>query len=450
MKRILVMTIENAGVAKYRFDDPHIALQTKYPNDFYIDIIEKANITDEKLIKDYDAIFAQSSILMSENIEKLIKHIQSMGIKFIVDMDDYWELPLDHPLKKRFDWEARVDRQELEITKHPKKDPKGELRKNIEETRKNNRLVKGGSVNRMLSNIKIVDAIITTTEYLAKEIKRYNSNVYVIPNAVDHTEKQFIPTPMNNSHGKIRIGWAGGSSHLQDLNILAGLPAKLSSDNINYQMIMCGFDNRVKNISTGKIVEADFKSIIGRIMGEFKGNLGLALKSGLEYPTWVECEKRFTNNYQLSDKSYEYYLQLYRKFDYDLGTEDKKYKRVWSKPIQTYAEVYNEFDIALAPLVNSKFNQMKSQLKLLESGFHKKPLICSEVAPYKIDGVNGKNCLLINENDKMLGWYRAIKKLVLEPNLREDLGNSLNETVMSKYTLDIVSDKRAEIYKKII
>jgi hypothetical protein len=51
-----------------------------------------------------------------------------------------------------------------------------------------------------------------------KEISKYNKNVYVLPNAIDPTEKQYIPNPEKSE--RIRIAWIGGSSHLEDLKLL--------------------------------------------------------------------------------------------------------------------------------------------------------------------------------------------------------------------------------------
>ena len=38
------------------------------------------------------------------------------------------------------------------------------------------------------------------------------------------------------------------------------------------------------------------------------------------------------------------------KFGEEYGSVDTSYRRVWTKPITTYAENYNKFDISLAPL----------------------------------------------------------------------------------------------------
>ena len=42
----------------------------------------------------------------------------------------------------------------------------------------------------------------------------------------------------------------------------------------------------------------------------------------------------------------------------------------------------------MAPLKEHDFNKNKSQLKVIEAGFHKKALIAQDYGPYQIDCVN--------------------------------------------------------------
>ena len=65
--------------------------------------------------------------------------------------------------------------------------------------------------------------------------------------------------------------------------------------------------------------------------------------------------------------------------------EDSFYKRVWTAPINEYAKNYAKFDVSLAPLKDTLFNRLKSQLKVIESGFYKKALIASNIGPYTLD-----------------------------------------------------------------
>jgi glycosyltransferase involved in cell wall biosynthesis len=117
------------------------------------------------------------------------------------------------------------------------------------------------------------------------------------------------------------------------------------------------------------------------------------------------------------------------------------------------------FDISLAPLIESEFNMNKSQLKIIESGFHKKAVIASGVKPYTMDlissldqGVfnNKGNSLIVPPSKNHKEWGKHMKRLIDNPNMIEDLGNRLYETVKDKYSLKNVTRERIEFFKTII
>jgi glycosyltransferase involved in cell wall biosynthesis len=128
--------------------------------------------------------------------------------------------------------------------------------------------------------------------------------------------------------------------------------------------------------------------------------------------------------------------------------------------INKYANNYNYFDVSLAPLVKSDFNVNKSQLKVIEAGFHKKAIIATEENPYLIDlissiekggGINPKgNSLLVSSNKNHKQWHQQMKRLINNPNMVTDLGEKLYETVKDKYSLSTVSKNRVEFFKSII
>ena len=102
---------------------------------------------------------------------------------------------------------------------------------------------------------------------------------------------------------------------------------------------------------------------------------------------------------------------------------------------------------------------LKDQLKIIEAGFHKKPIIASEVKPFTLDLVSaideGKfndkgNALLVNPNRNHRDWGKQMKRLMDNPNMIEDLGNRLYETVKDKYSLKKVCQDRVEFFKSII
>ena len=153
------------------------------------------------------------------------------------------------------------------------------------------------------------------------------------------------------------------------------------------------------------------------------------------------------------------FLLSFENKEYD-DVENEPYRRVWTKPITSYAANYNLFDISLAPLKESVFNKVKSQLKVIEAGFHKKALIAQDFGPYQIDIKNmyqrgGEldltgNGMLIPTNKNNKFWFKHLKKLIENPQLIKDMGEKLYNTVNGVYDMKSVCKKRKELYVKLI
>jgi glycosyltransferase involved in cell wall biosynthesis len=279
----------------------------------------------------------------------------------------------------------------------------------------------------------------------AAEIGKFNKRVYVLPNAINPEEKQYTPTPEKSD--RVRIGWLGGSSHLEDLKLLNGVVNKMKSSNLldKVQFVLCGFDLRgnvtMIDPQTGQQTQRPIKP---------------------QESVWYQYEKIFTDNYSTISEDYKKHLLSYTKDEYS-NVSNEPYRRVWTKPVSTYASNYNLFDISLAPLTDNMFNKVKSQLKVIESGFHKKALIAQNFGPYQIDLVNarvkaldnsentffdGGNAYLVNNNSK--DWYQFIKRLVENPEQIEILSNNLYNTVKDKYSIEAVSKQRRELYLSLL
>jgi glycosyltransferase involved in cell wall biosynthesis len=290
---------------------------------------------------------------------------------------------------------------------------------------------------RIIDVLKVCDYVTTTTEIFANEIRKFNKNVIVLPNAIDPTEPQFTQPTLPSD--KVRVGWLGGSSHLHDLKLLDGMVNKLKPIQDKLQYYVCGFDIR------GSVTE------INRDTGE---RTQRPIKP--EETVWVKYEEIFTDNYKIITPEYKIFLDKFVEEDYP--SQNENYVRVWTRPVESYARNYSNFDISLAPIKNHIFNRMKSQLKVIEAGFYKKALIASNVGPYTIDLKhalkNGEftdgNALLVDETKNHSDWSKYIKKLVDNPNMITDLGERLYETVSQKYDLNIVTKTRAEFYKSLI
>ena len=398
---VLVLPSDTTGVGKFRSLDPHTFLQDLYPDDFHVDIDYAPKVNDLNYWKKYQIVHVHRNIGHDyDSSPKLIESLKSMGIVVIVDIDDYWLPTKEHPIHTI--------------------------------------IVKNKLHEKILNNLKVASFVTTTTELFANEIRKFNKNVIVLPNAINPKESQFNQPTLKSD--RIRVGWLGGSSHEHDLKLLGGFVQKNSSLNNKLQYVLCGFDTR------GTVTEYNQQT------GENKQ------RDILPHETvWVRYEKLFTNDYKTLNGDYLNHLKKYvnEPFISDL---DQPYRRVWTQPVNTYAMNYSNFDISLAPIKNHIFNRMKSQLKVIEAGFYKKALIASNIGPYTIDlkhslnngnFVDG-NALLVNEHNNHSDWSKYIKKLVDNPNMIIDMGERLYETVKDTYDLNVVTKTRAEFYKSLI
>ena len=399
--KVLVLPSDATGVGKFRSVDPHVMLQNMYPDDFHVDIDYQPRINDLNYWRQYQIVHVHRNIGQSyEQTPTIINSLKSMGIVVIVDLDDYWLPGKEHPIHTL--------------------------------------IVQDKIHEKIVNNLKVASYVTTTTNLFANEIRKFNKNVVVLPNAINPDEAQFKQP--NESSDRIRIGWLGGSSHLHDLKLLEGFVGKNSDLKDKVQYVLCGFDTR------GTVTEINPQT------GERRQR---AIKP--EETVWARYEEIFTNKYSIIDDRYKKFLMEFRD-DENLDIKDQAYRRVWTKPVTTYAMNYSKFDISLAPIKDHIFNRVKSQLKVIEAGFYKKALIASEIGPYTIDlkhtlknGVFGDgNALLVSENRNHSDWAKFIKKLVNNPNLIVDLGERLYETVKDTYDLRNVTKTRESFYKSLI
>ena len=102
---------------------------------------------------------------------------------------------------------------------------------------------------------------------------------------------------------------------------------------------------------------------------------------------------------------------------------------------------YKKFSIALAPYQEKIFSADKrcetssycSPMKLFEYMSYKKAIICSDLPVFHEVGNNLVDLLFVNSSD-VDGWVEAIKKLLLDVNLRDFLINNSYERFIHRYT----------------
>lgn len=107
-------------------------------------------------------------------------------------------------------------------------------------------------------------------------------------------------------------------------------------------------------------------------------------------------------------------------------------------------------DIFLTPVVESPFNDAKSELKILEAGIWGIPCVSSPVAPYvRFNEVSG-GANLICKNNRAKNWTKNIKTLIENEGLRKELGEKSKQTVLNTYDLNKENEKRIKFWKEVL
>lgn len=331
-------------------------------------------MTDEEL-KEYSlVIFLRQVTHNPAMVQPSIDRLKSLGIKIVIDIDDYWNLPKNHHWYEQY------------------------------------KVI--GVATTTTNTLKQVDYVTTTTNTFAEHISEHNTNITILPNCIHPEEKQFKQRKIENA--RVRFAWIGGVFHKEDIKIMEdGIKKLYQSKELNNKWQLC--------------------------VGGYSNN-----------PQYFDIEKVFTNNYEFKKWDATYYEYLMQQTSMcEHISFDKCYRRLWGRDVTAYGELYNECDVCLIPLEDNTFNHCKSELKIVEAGWMKKAVIVSNISPYKQwikDGVNG---LVVNPSRNNIDWFVAMRKLILNPGMREDLAGDLHETIITNFDLDKHNLKRVEIYKQL-
>lgn len=401
--KVLAILTDDSGVGYHRCINPHKKLDSLFGDEFDVVIDRNPDYSNLSLFDEYDIITINKGIVSQQKeFDALIDYCKEKNITTVLDLDDYWDVGQFHPsyiMNSYFKFD--------EIIK---------------------------------DNMRKFDYITTTTELFAEDIRKFNKNVVVIPNALDPEEKQCIPQNIDSK--RLRIGMVMGAQHENDVKLLDGVASKLPKDVLDkIQFVLCGWDLR----GTMNMITND----------------GIKTRPYTPQETaWYKYETILTSNYKIVSPQYKEYLHLFIPNGEYPNIENEAFRRSWTKDVYTYLTHYNLIDVLLAPLKETKFNYVKSQLKVIEAGFFKKAIIASNYGPYTIDlhnaiekggtiNPNG-NAILIDSKKNHKDWAKNIERLVKEPELLKQLQNNLYETVKDKYNLNTTTKQRAEFYRNIV
>jgi hypothetical protein len=105
-------------------------------------------------------------------------------------------------------------------------------------------------------------------------------------------------------------------------------------------------------------------------------------------------------------------------------------------PVTDYGLLYDQFDIAIAPLEDNAFNHCKSNLKILEAGMKGLPIFVQNIHPYTDDA---KGIYKVDN------WTAALVQagtMAIEDI--KDSGDALRRYVLERYDLNKVNELRRE------
>lgn len=198
------------------------------------------------------------------------------------------------------------------------------------------------------------DRLIVANEALAAEFKKMAGDIVVVPNYLENIRWDSLLLPEKNTAKKLRVGWAGGQQHENDLKFI--LP----------------------------IVEALYKEVDWVFMG-------LCLE---ELEPFVK--------------------EIHKGVTFDLYP-------------QKLAEL--NLDLAIAPLMHNKFNECKTNLRLLEYGILGWAVVCSDVLPYQ-------DAPVTRVANNTQHWIKTIREKINEPEALVLEGEALKKWVVDNYMLD--------------
>lgn len=260
----------------------------------------------------------------------------------------------------------------------------------------------GPNLARALKLMEKCDAMQVSTPRLRNEYGLFNPVIEAMPNYLD---KQLWDTPAwtathwdnfykKKNDGIIRIGWAGAGSHYHDIQLIEDIITKICQKYPRVHFVMMGYfgeSNKGKNlfqdISSNTSVCAHCKQT-----GQLEKVPGIDL---LYYPSKLkECA----------------------------------------------------FDIAVAPIIETGFNEGKSDLKVKEYAALGVPVVASNITPYKESVSHGHTGFLASTGKE---WFDSLELLIKDEDLRKKMGEN-NHRWYEQNTIDKHIHEWVRYYQRVV
>lgn len=260
----------------------------------------------------------------------------------------------------------------------------------------------GPNLGRALRLIERCNAVQVSTERLRNEFALWNPSIDVLPNYLDKTlwdEPQWKEEHLQNYTNRkndniIRIGWVGAVSHYHDLQLVEQIITKICNKYHNVHFCMMGY------------------------FGESK--IGTDLFQGL-IPTTTKCPH---------------------------CNKGGQLEKIQGIDLLYYPSRLREcaFDIGIAPLIETGFNEAKSDLKIKEYSALGIPVVASNITPYKSSIIDGETGFLASTGKE---WFESLEKLIKDKRLRNRMGKNMH-LWYKENTIDKHINKWIEFYQRVV
>jgi glycosyltransferase involved in cell wall biosynthesis len=246
------------------------------------------------------------------------------------------------------------------------------------------------------------DIVTVTQRKFQERVKEFMGRgvLAVIKNAIDYdlpswnAQKTFVPKDKF-----VRVGWAGGIHHEEDVKEFAGVP-HIVNQKVGKEKVRWDFYGKPPPDPTGK---EDWQFDVWK---NYERIIMMGLKGG--------------RNYTINN----------------------------AMPTHAYGVMYSYMDMAIAPLQMNEFNDSKSEIKVAEAGRYSIPLIASNVGCYDETIINGKTGFLIPHDAPKSEWVSVLSKVIKDKDLRMEMGKNLHEITEQHFNLNKVVHQRLTLYKK--
>ena len=245
--------------------------------------------------------------------------------------------------------------------------------------------------------------VTVTQRKFAERVKEFCGGVLaVVKNAIDYELPCWnAPKVPPRNKKVVRIGWAGGIHHEEDVKEFAGVPhmvnQRVGRENVEWHFF-------------GKppVNPADPKTDDKWQLDVWDNYKNILLRGFRGHKNWFIHE---------------------------------------ALPSDDYGRLFTIIDIAIAPLQMNAFNDSKSEIKVAECGRYKVPLIASNVGCYDETIINGKTGYLLDPTASKSEWTKILTKVIKEKVLRRKMGENLNDITEEHFDLNKVAKQRLKLYR---